>query len=186
MSMNPATAIQGYVVELLFDPVLTQRLDALRRELHHLGISAELDSTPPHISIGAADKLQMASMQAALANVVSDLAPIPVTFTGVAHFPGDRMVVYLVPEPSNALLAHHSRLHEVLAVNGSGLDRYYLPEIFVPHATIATGVTTEGLQELQRVVEAKCGLPISGRIEGVGLFAIGPKTDNEVWRQALA
>ena len=85
----------------------------------------------------------------------------------VAVCPGRAGVVYLGVTPTRRLLRLHHELHGRLAAVGVESGRHYLPDAWVPHCTLAQGLTPEQVPMAVRAVNRL--RPVEADVVEVGI-----------------
>ncbi len=131
-----------YALELLLDPAATARVKALCDRLDDKGLRPSRAGDPelPHLSLLVAQTLAPEQIIELLAGYQFGNLP-PVWFYTVDTFKEDAGVLFLAPHPTSRLRAFHRALFDVLE---GVLDRtwiHYQPLFFVPHVTLADGLT---------------------------------------------
>jgi 2'-5' RNA ligase len=96
----------------------------------------------PHVSLAVAERITPAQAERATEpfREANDLA---LRLGSVAVFPGRAGVLYLSVVPTLRLLRLHREVHARLIRSGIDTDRHYLPDMWVPHCTLAQGLTPE-------------------------------------------
>ena len=96
----------------------------------------------PHVSLAVAERITTAQAKRATEPLreANDLA---LRLGSVAVFPGRAGVLYLSVVPTLRLLRLHREVHARLIRSGIETDRHYLPDLWVPHCTLAQGLIQE-------------------------------------------
>jgi 2'-5' RNA ligase len=125
----------------------------------------------PHVSLLVAERISAAQARSALAPL-SEATDLVLRLGSVAVFPGRAGVLYLSVVPTLRLLRLHRTLHTRLAGAGVESGRHYLPDAWVPHCTLAPGLSPE---QIPNAVQAIKRLrPTDAQVASVGIV----DTDN--------
>jgi 2'-5' RNA ligase len=133
----------GVAVELYFDTASEQQLRRLQDQLTSQGLPPILEQLGfrPHVSLaGFAATAPEPIIPLARAFAQSS-APFAITFNHIGVFPTAEGVVFLAPTVTQQLARLHHSFHQQLAQVALMADRYYQPDHWVPHCTIATDFT---------------------------------------------
>jgi 2'-5' RNA ligase len=132
---------QGVVLQ--FDHAASEAVRGCWRALETAGVPSLESFThgrhEPHVTLVVADRLVEGAWLDTLRNEFFAGDPIQVRLTGVSTFPGGW--VYLAVD--GLPLAGQSRLVSSLGREAEGIWEHYLPEQWVPHCTIAGGLTEQ-------------------------------------------
>nr|WP_209707927.1 2'-5' RNA ligase family protein [Crossiella equi] len=135
-------------LELFFDPEADTAVRGLWRALESAGVPslATLGHRrhQPHISLALAASIP-ARTRAELRGDLALLAMPGLWLHNVGAFATSENVLMLAAVVDAELLAVHSAVHDVLAGKVKHPSAYYLPGSWVPHCTLAQGVTTAEL-----------------------------------------
>lgn len=128
-----------YGAAFVFDPVTEGELRGLWRSLPDAGLSGFMLGLdyPPHLTVFAAEDLDVVRYRAALVELAAAQAPLPVTFHSLGEFGGAGGVVYLAPTLNRDLLDLHSRFYAAAEPYARSFAGYYAPGQWVPHVTLA-------------------------------------------------
>jgi 2'-5' RNA ligase len=113
-----------------------------------------------------ADRIRPAEAAAAVAPL-REANDLTLRLGSVAVFPGRAGVLYLSVVPTMRLLRLHREIHARLTQCGVEPGRNYLPDVWVPHCTLAQGLTQEQVTTAVRAVNRL--RPIDADIVSVGL-----------------
>ena len=88
-------------------------------------------------------------------------------------FPTTEGVVFLAPTMTEHLRHIHTQFHRRLEQTGLRADRYYRPDLWVPHCTITTDIT---VQQMAKAVELLIGTfrPIEAQCTALGVITYRP------------
>ena len=159
-----------HALELLFDRHADAAVRAMWATLEARGLRSMATwghgRNRPHVSLLVAERLTQAQARMA-AEPLTEATDLVLRLGSVAVFPGRAGVVYLAVTPTRRLLRMHHELHARLAGAGVESGRYYLPDAWVPHCTLAQGLTHD---EVTTAVHAVKRLrPIEAGVVEVGI-----------------
>lgn len=141
---------------LYFDRQTDAAVRAMWASLEARGVPSMATSTHgrhrPHVSLTVGDRITTAQADRALAPF-EDASALHLRLGSLAVFPGRAGVLYLGVVPTLGLLRLHRRVHEGLARAGVEAHRHYLPDAWVPHCTLAQGLTTEQVTDGVRAIK---------------------------------
>lgn len=136
----------AYALEMLFDPHAEAAVRAMWASLEARGVRSMATvghcRHRPHVSLLVAEHITPAQARAAL-EPLAEATDLVLCLGSVAVFPGRAGVLYLSVVPTLRLLHLHRTLHVRLAGAGVESGRLYLPDAWVPHCTLAQGLTHE-------------------------------------------
>ncbi len=161
-----------YAVELALDVRAGGAVRDLWRALSDVGVTwMAQSSAEPHVSLAIWERIERASFETELARFAAETAPIPVTFDGVASFPGSAIYLRLAPNPP--LLELQRRVHARFAAFGGEPWAYYLPEEWVPHCTLAMEIPHDRTNDALAVAR-RAPLPLAAALETVAIVEFRP------------
>lgn len=166
----------AYSVCLFLDPVSTETITGLWRRLAEMHVSESLFQAAfrPHVTLGIADRLELDPCTQYLAEFANTHTAFPLNFSSLGLFPSRANgAVFLGVTPSPQLLEIHIDFHLTFSVYGTGLRRYYFPGVWVPHCTLADGISCEAAPTAIEVCQAT-ELPIRATAAGIGILEFPP------------
>jgi 2'-5' RNA ligase len=154
---------------LWFDEELERRLRDLWRELEALGVRSHLYNGlyRPHVTLSIWETARLSELEADLRRLVASRPRFPLRFTGVGEFDDEETAVFLRPE-AECLPELQRTVHELAAPFGVLTSRYYLPDHWIPHCTMAWRVAVEQFQTAREAMRARESLP-SGLVTALGV-----------------
>lgn len=99
-----------------------------------------------------------------------------VGFAAFGAFPTGEGVVYLSPTPTSSLLGVHREMYERLSSIGAAVHEYYVPESWVPHATIGLELPASEMGLAMTWLHANFK-PLAGVYASIGLIEFRPIKD---------
>lgn len=161
-----------YAVELALDAEAGRVVRALWEALSDAGVTGKAPpGAEPHVSVAIWEHVDRARLEAELARVADETAPISITLDAIGSFAGG--VVFLRPADETALRELHARLHRLFRGLGREAWDYYLVDAWTPHCTLASDVPPDRLDEAVAVAR-RAPLPIVGRLEAIALVEFRP------------
>jgi 2'-5' RNA ligase len=164
-----------FAVELYFDQQTETEVRAIWNELADNGISDAMSQGDacPHVSLGVYRDLEISSCSDALSRFAGVTSRLDVTLASLGLFPTSEGVVFLAPVVTSDLLNLHERFHRQFAGFSGSPWSYYLPGNWVPHCTLAIGISSELLPRTIEICE-RMVRPFHGRFERVGIVEFPP------------
>lgn len=160
-----------YALELELDGASGAAVRDLWRALSEIGVTWMAQSgASPHVSLAIWETIDRPRFEAELSRFAAETGPIGITFEGAGSFPGG--TVFLRPTENRALRELQRHVHARFAALGRGPWAYYLPELWVPHCTLAMDVAPDRLGEALAIAER--APRIGGRLEHVGIVEFRP------------
>jgi len=132
----------GVAVELYFDEASEQQLRQLQGQLTSQGIPPILEQLGfrPHLSLAGFASTPPEPIIPLVQAFAASTEPFTIALSHLGVFPTTEGVVFLAPTLTHHLTRLHQRFHQQLAHAALAADRYYQPDQWVPHCTIATDV----------------------------------------------
>ena len=164
-----------FVVELYFDPSTEAIIRDAWKAIDEAGIS---DSMPkggyrPHISLGVCDHLETDSLAQELSTFAASITPFRLSFPNIGIFSTSEGVVFLGVTVTEELLSVHAAFHKIFKKHAEDQREYYTVGSWVPHCTLAFGLSEEQIVEAVTVCR-QIDLPISAEVKGLGMVKVSP------------
>jgi len=159
----------AHAIEMFFDEEADTEVRALWRQLATAGLPSLATRTHrqhrPHVSLTVTESLD----QADLAPVRSALAGhLPaVLLDALGTFPGSEGALFLATVVTQDLLRLHARVHNALAGQPVTHWPYYLPGRWVPHCTLAQGLSRDEIAGAFRLLHGY--QPIAAQLASAGI-----------------
>ena len=164
-----------FVAELYFDSSTEERIRGVWKTFDEAGIS---DSMPkggyrPHVSLGVCDHLETNSLAQELTTFAVGIVPFRVSFPNIGIFSTSEGVVYLGATVTAELLKVHTAFHEMFKKYAKEQREYYTVGQWVPHCTLAFGLSEEQIVEAVTVCR-QMDLPVSTEVREIGVMNVSP------------
>lgn len=164
-----------FVAELYFDPSTQERIRGAWKAIDEAGIS---DSMPkggyrPHISLGVCDHLETDALAQELSTFTAEITPFRLAFPNIGIFSTSEGVVYLGATVTAQLLNLHTAFHEIFKKYAKEQREYYTAEQWVPHCTLAFGLSEHQIAEAVTVCR-QIDLPVSTEVKEMGVVNVSP------------
>lgn len=160
----------AYAIELFFDSRAEAAVRAMWGNLEARGLRSMATTSHgqhrPHVSLVVADRITRAQASAAT-EPLSGAADLTLRLSSVAVFPGRSGVLYLSVVPTLRLLRLHHEIHARLVGSGVESGRHYLPDVWVPHCTLAQGLAQDEVTSAVRAVKRL--RPVDADVVSVGV-----------------
>lgn len=159
-----------YVVGLTLDKTAANVVSALSAKVLSAAEATgiRVSTTPPHVTLAIAEHMDERSAGRLIDQVASESAPPQLTFDSLGAFNGPDWVLFLAPVATQELLSFHAKLHRELETHSKGQSPHYLPGRWVPHCTIASGISSTALPSaLAACVDVT--LPLVARLTDIAL-----------------
>ncbi len=157
-------------VELFFGPDADTAVRELWQRLEAAGVPSMATRTHqrhrPHVTLAVASSIPASARKAVAAEVGRLSVPSLWLYT-LGTFPGEESVLLLGAVVDTEVLALHSTVHDCLAGRVAGPSAYYFPGAWIPHCTLAQGISRE---QLAAGFDALLPMePIRASVTGVGV-----------------
>lgn len=129
---------------------------------------------PPHITIGAfhAAREEEAKLLQLVEDFARDQKAGSVQFSEVGDFNGK--VLFLKPEKNLFLSEINNALHNLLLPEFEKAENgYYLPDIWVPHTTLATRLNQSQFSAAEKIAK-QITLPLEATIDELAVYQCSP------------
>ena len=164
-----------FVAELYFDPSTEERIRDAWKAIDEAGIS---DSMPkggyrPHISLGISNHLELDAFAQELSVFAAGITPFRLLFPSIGIFSTSEGVVYWGATATTQSLNVHTAFHEIFKKYAKEQREYYTVGQWVPHCTLAFGLSEEQIVEAVTVCR-QIDLPVSTEVKEMGLVEVSP------------
>lgn len=132
------------------------------------------NKVPPHVTIGAFHGAK--ETEGKLIRIVEEFTKTQgsgmVRFSEIGNF--NQKVLFLKPEKDEFLTTINNELHKtILPEFEAGENGYYVPEIWFPHTTLATGLNQTQFSKALELA-GKISLPLEAKIDNIGFYQCSP------------
>lgn len=124
-----------------FDDEAETTIRGVWRTLAKAGIPVP-DGFPPHLTLAAGGSIPRKAREAVRAELRTLSLP-SVWLASLSTFTASENVLMLAAVTDPELIAVHSAVHDALAGQVRNQQAYYLPGSWMPHCTLAKGITDE-------------------------------------------
>lgn len=164
-----------YAVELFFDAATEVAIRRLWDALADAGLTSYMrERYRPHISLGGCREVRdSAALSSALETFAAGQAgPMPVTLEHLGIFPGAESVVFYGVTVTTPLLLLHRRFHGLFTSHAIDWSPYYEPGRWVPHCTLAYGLSPEMVPAAVAVLRPLMPSSLTGLLARAALVEI--------------
>ena len=178
----------AYAVEMYFDILTDSTVRGMWQSIAASGVPSAmlLGGYRPHVTLAVYDELKDDGWFASTLEVLAGVAPpIHLTFNSFGVFPTAEWVLFLGVTVTDSLNQLHSSFHSWFADYRTGLRSYYAPDHWVPHCTLALGLS---LDQMTTAIQscAAVTLPLTARVLSFGLVEVSRTTYREIAEFALS
>ncbi|MCE7987304.1 MAG: 2'-5' RNA ligase family protein [Caldilinea sp. CFX5] len=164
-----------FAVHLFFDKEIEQRIIDVWQTLAVSDIAPYMyhSNNRPHLTLAIFKQVDVTAAIEQLQHFAQTIPPFPVTLSHFGLFHSTEGVIFVAPTVTAHLLEVHRQLHQHDSHFGQDSLSYYLPDRWVPHCSLALGVTPEKKLKAVELVH-QLPLPLQGQIAQVGLIEFRP------------
>ena len=166
-----------YGINLLFDNKTSRRFVRLWNELQKYGSKLNDNDSTPHITLCIFENINENAMNQRIRNFAANTKKFSIQFTAVGCFPTTNDVIFIIPIVSNEMHAvynniftlfkdfHYNKMDSNKA-RTLNLHKYFFPEVWFPHVTIATKLNASDFYQAFSIARTKFK-PFSGTVEKI-------------------
>ncbi|KAI3813165.1 hypothetical protein L1987_17882 [Smallanthus sonchifolius] len=171
----PNFNLQGYAIELYFDPALENQVLKAWNVVARRQISTHLIEieSRPHITLFSSPFIDPSKLENIVKGFASKQDPLPLSFGSIGSLPNDNNVLFLAPSPTLSLLQFHLQLCEAMKREGVEIGEEYRPDSWIPCCPVAQEVPKNRIAEAFTVLR-DLKLPVSGYAMDIGLVECSP------------
>ncbi|GAA4611865.1 2'-5' RNA ligase family protein [Saccharopolyspora hordei] len=134
----------AHALVFLFDESTESRLRDLCRRLDEAGVPSTAGKHRPHVTLASAGSIPAAARKAVRAEL--ELLAVPdLWLHTLGTVPGEDRTLLLGAVVDAELLAVHSAVHDALAGRVQNPSAYHFPGAWIPHCTLAQGLSDDQL-----------------------------------------
>jgi len=177
----------AYAVELYLDAETQGSLREVWKAIAEAGISSSMlgEGFYPHLTLGIANQLDSASLWPALSNLAQQTCSIEFILSHIGVFPNpDGGVVFFGATVTRELHELHQSFHNIFDQYAQDTWSYYQVGKWVPHCTVAFGLTQAGITQAVSVC-MQVQLPVQVRVEGIGVAEVFPNQARTIFMHRL-
>lgn len=158
-----------FAVEIFFAESAERRVRNLWSALEKAQIPSRVKTGGfrPHLTLAVFDG-HTEDFPARLKQFAQNLPPLTLCFPSVGIFPQPEGVVFFGAVLSAELSSVHEAFHQEFAGSLHGSREYYRPGQWIPHCTLAIGLTPEEIPGAVRVFASE-PLPLTAQAQKIGL-----------------
>ena len=156
-----------YSVSLWFDENAEKQVRSVWQSLANAGTKSFVGGPiRPHVTLAYGLTLELEPFTALLRERLEAQPAFELTFTSLGLF--NSGILYLAARMTGALWTLHREVAELAEELGGGSSRYYRPDLWTPHCTLAVNLTPEMMLQAMRVCHKVT--PISASATCVGII----------------
>ncbi|MDA3648559.1 2'-5' RNA ligase family protein [Saccharopolyspora indica] len=134
----------AHALVFFFDDRTESEIRGLWQRLDGAGVPSPAGKHRPHVTLAAAGGIPPAARKAVRAEL--ELLSVPdLWLHTLGTFPDEERKLLLGAVVDAELLAVHSAVHDALAGRVQNPSAYYFPGAWIPHCTLAQGITDDQL-----------------------------------------
>ena len=162
-----------FAVEMFFDETADKRVREVWDELAQANLtSSQIDGGyRPHVTLGVFEGYTSPKFEDGLRFFTEKRGEFPIKFDYLGVFPRTEGVVYFGAVVTGQLLSIHGEFTRHFAPLMMGIRPYYLPGSWVPHCTLAYGLSLAAIPAVVEVCSRSI-LPIIAQVKEIGLLEI--------------
>jgi len=164
-------------VELEFDEKSDRFIREIWQEMSEKEVSSFLfhSKSVPHITLGMFDikKENGEKLVEDIREFCTEISKIEIELSSIGVFKGDKNVLFLAATVTKDLLDLHDRFYEKLKIYRELAWEYYLPDIWVPHVSVAMDVDNDNLYKAMDIVLGKFK-KTKATVEKTGIISVKP------------
>ena len=139
------------------------------------GLLAIYKLPTPHFTWFVADTLDVAAVEAIIADLSARSKELTSYVFGFGIFSGERPVFYLPLVKSQAMTDLHNEIWSQVISYSQGRNRYYSPNFWLPHITLAINDITK--ESLACALESVAFEPVEMKISADNLIVVAQEDD---------
>ena len=162
-----------FAVELFFDPAAEQRVRDVWMELARAKVNSFMidGQYRPHLTLGVLNEYASPAFENEFQRYTEKLEKISLKLDCLGIFPRPEGVVYLGAVVTDQLLSVHREFQNRFANLMTGVRPYYLPGNWIPHCTLAYGLSMEAIPTAIEVC-SRVTFPISATVAEISLVEV--------------
>lgn len=167
----------GYAIVLYLDPAVEDGVRGVWEALAAAGVDSSMADGPirPHITLAVSDHIEMAGLKEATARFTASRPPFRLTLSHIGLFPTAEGVLFYGVTLTHTLLEVHGEFSRIFARYARQPYAYYRAGAWVPHCTLATGLSPNHFGEAIAIAR-RPALPLYGSVHQMGLVNVAADT----------
>ena len=176
----------AYAVELYLDANIEGIMRGVWKSLAEAGISSSMlgEGFYPHITLGIANQLDSEGLWPALSTLAVRTCTFPILFSHIGVFANIESVVFFGATVTRPLLDLHEAFHQIFDPFAQDQWEYYRTGLWVPHCTVAFGLTPAGVAEAVSIC-MQTQLPLYAEVDGLGVAEINANQARTIFMHRL-
>jgi 2'-5' RNA ligase len=172
----------GIGVFLYLDAASEDKIKMLWQKMAEKKIDAKLldSGIRPHISLGALHEVALDLVESRVGAFVKGLSAFKLSFASLGIF-NTEGTVFLAPKVTEELIVLHRQFHGLFEEGNSDAFPYYLPERWVPHCSIAVGLSKSRVYQAVELLYDDFQ-PFEITVTEIGVTEFWPVTQRAVYR----
>ncbi len=166
----------GYAVEMYFDKKSSKKIEDMWKILiREANISDLYDfNSRPHISLGVYnDDIDIEAFINKVEKFSEKNKCFKAKFSNIGIFNTAEGVLFLAPKVDRQLLSFHEEFHRLTDDFKGQINKYYLPELWIPHCTMVMNNSRTKFLKCLEIVEDTFE-PMQVQIEQIGIIKFRP------------
>ncbi len=166
----------GYAVELYFDQYSEGEIKSIWKRLYDERLHKFMhdSNSRPHISLAVYnDDVDEKKLVRRVEIFSKSMDPFKLRLSNIGMFHTDGTVIFLSPKITPELLDLHNRYHGFMKDFAEEEWAYYLPQSWIPHCTMATGLGESEMHGTLDVIREMFA-PMEVVVEEVGVVHFQP------------
>jgi 2'-5' RNA ligase len=162
-----------FAVEMFFDENADKLVRKVWGDLAQANINSFMidGGYRPHVTLGVLDGYTWPQFENEFRSFAEKRGAFPIKLDYLGVFPRPEGVVYLGAVVTEQLLFVHSEFTRHFAGLMTGVRPYYLPGNWVPHCTLAYGLSITAIPPAVEVC-SRCTLPLMTQIKEISLVEV--------------
>ncbi|MCL2799140.1 MAG: 2'-5' RNA ligase family protein [Endomicrobia bacterium] len=160
-----------YAILLVLDKASQTKIGKVRKCLANNGIAQDAFKLN-HITITVFDADDEGKVVEVSRKFANDQKFFTTTLSSVSAFITEKNVVFYAPVVTKELKAVHEKYLEKMSKNFRNMEHYWCPEKWVPHCTLADGITDSAMLKAFEILKQNNILPLDVVVDGLCVLQI--------------
>ncbi|MCL1972929.1 MAG: 2'-5' RNA ligase family protein [Endomicrobia bacterium] len=163
-----------YAILLVLDKASQTKIGKVREHLANNGVAQKAFKLN-HITITVFDADDESKVVEVSRKFANEQSSFTTTLSSVSAFFTEKNVVFYAPIVTNELKAVHERYLNKMTKNFYNMERYWRIEKWVPHCTLADGITDSEMLKAFEILKQNNILPLDVVVDGLCVMQIDSK-----------